>query len=72
MKTISICPSCGGKQIRKVRRNWKAEYQGHNYTVEKLEFYECLACGEKVYDPAAMRAIEEKSPAFTKAGTSVD
>jgi predicted RNA-binding Zn-ribbon protein involved in translation (DUF1610 family) len=40
--------------------------------VEKLEFHECPACGEKVYDREAMRAIEDKSPAFTKTTASAD
>jgi YgiT-type zinc finger domain-containing protein len=72
MKTLSNCPTCGSNHIQKVRRNWTGEYQGHKYTVEKLEFHECPACGEKVYDREAMRAIEDKSPAFTKTTASAD
>jgi YgiT-type zinc finger domain-containing protein len=64
---ITICPSCGSPKIKKVRRNWSGKHQGRSYTVASLEFYECPACGEKVYDREAMRRIEEHSPSFAKA-----
>jgi len=64
---ITICPSCGSDKIKGVRRNWSGEYKGRAYTVPSLEFYECPACGEKVYDREAMRSIENYSPAFDKA-----
>ncbi len=70
MNKITICPSCGSLKIKRVRRNWSGEYQGHRYTVENLEFYECSDCKEQVYDPEAMRAIEANSPAFAKSGAT--
>jgi YgiT-type zinc finger domain-containing protein len=63
---ITICPNCGSKKIKKVRRNWSGKFQDQCYTVPALEFYECPVCGEKVYDRQAMRKIEEHSPAFVK------
>jgi YgiT-type zinc finger domain-containing protein len=66
MFTIASCPTCGSKKIRKVRRDWRGEYEGQNYVVNNLEFYECPACGEKLYDQEAMRKIEAHSPAFLK------
>jgi YgiT-type zinc finger domain-containing protein len=66
MKKITKCPSCGSVKIQKVRRKWTGEYHGCTYSVENLEFYECPECHERVYDPAAMRAIEADSPAFAK------
>ena len=69
MKTLAIdlkqCPSCGSAKIKKVRRNWTAGFHRKRYTVPNLEFHECANCGEKVYDPQAMRRIEAASPAFT-------
>ncbi len=67
MLNITICPSCGSGNIRKVRRTWRGEFQGQRYSVPSLEFYECPDCGEKVYDREAMRKIEAHSPAFQKA-----
>jgi len=67
MLKITICPSCGSGNIRKVRRTWRGEFQGQRYSVPSLEFYECPDCGEKVYDREAMRKIEAHSPAFQKA-----
>ena len=66
---ITICPSCGSTEIKKVCQDWSGEYEGRAYTVPALEYYACPACGEKVYDRAAMRKIREHSPAFAKAQT---
>jgi YgiT-type zinc finger domain-containing protein len=67
---ITICPSCGGKNIKKVRRNLQGKYQGQTYTVPSLEFYECPDCHEKIYDQQAMRKIEDHSPAYAKSRKS--
>ena len=64
---INTCPSCGGKKIKSVRRNWTSDFNGKEYMVPNLEYYECPDCGEKVYDRDAMRHIETHSPAFKKA-----
>ena len=64
MFTIKICPSCGSNRIARVRRDWTDEFGGSRYTVPDLEYYECPACGERVYDRDAMRKIEACSPAF--------
>jgi YgiT-type zinc finger domain-containing protein len=66
MITITICPTCGSKKIKKIRRDWTDEFQGQTYTVPDLEYHECPDCGERVYDPQAMRKIEAYSPAFAK------
>ncbi len=67
MLKITICPSCGSDRITCVRRDWSGECEGRKYVVPDLQFYDCRACGEKVYDREAMRQIEAHSPAFTKA-----
>jgi YgiT-type zinc finger domain-containing protein len=66
MFAITSCPTCGSKKIHKVRRDWQGEYESQKYVVKHLEFYECPACGEKLYDRDAMRKIEACSPAFVK------
>jgi YgiT-type zinc finger domain-containing protein len=63
---ITICPTCDGKNIKKIRRNWRNEYRGQTYIVPSLEFYECLDCGERIFDRHAMRKIESHSPAYNK------
>ena len=63
---VNKCPSCGSAKIKKVRRKWSGEYKGQRYSITNLEFHECPDCGERVYDPEAMRAIEANSPAFAK------
>ena len=63
---ITTCPSCGSKRIKRVRRNSTRKFEGREYTVPNLEYYECPDCGEKVYDREAMRQIEAHSPAFKR------
>jgi len=63
---ITVCPSCGGKNIKKVRRVVTGNRQGKRYSAPDIEFYECSDCGERVYDPSAMRQIEKHSTAFLK------
>ncbi|TLY19030.1 MAG: YgiT-type zinc finger protein [Nitrospirae bacterium] len=64
---ITTCPTCGSRKIKRVRRTWTGEYRGLTYKVPALEYHECPACGEKVYDRKAMKRIEAHSPAFPKA-----
>lgn len=66
---IIVCPSCGSEEIKRVCRDWSGEFEGQSYTVPSLDFYECPACGEKVYDRDAIRKIQEHSPAFTRTHT---
>ena len=47
-----------------VRRDWTDVVAEQEYTVPKLEFYECPACSEKVFDTRAMQRIEAVCPAF--------
>lgn len=64
--TITHCPTCASKNLKKVRRDFSDEFQGQKYTVPDLDFCECANCGERIYDPQAMRRIEASSSAFTK------
>lgn len=66
MINITRCPSCGSKRIKKVKRNWTGNFKGQIYIVPDLEFHECPACGEELYDAQAMRKIEAHSPAYAK------
>ena len=63
---INICPSCGSNKIKRIRRDWRGVFKDQPYTVRSLEFYECPACGEKIYDRQAMQKIETHSPAFAE------
>ena len=65
--TIRSCPACGSPKIRRVRRRVTRAVGGRKYAVPSLSFYECPACGEKLYDRHAMRRIEGASPAYRKA-----
>jgi len=70
MLSITKCPTCGSEKIKKVRRKWTGNFHGQRYSVTRLEFHECPACGEKVYDRDAMRKIEAHSPTLAKARAS--
>ena len=64
---VSVCPSCASTTIRVAKGDWSGSYKGKRYVVRDLRYFQCPRCGEKVYDPAAMRRIQAESPAFTKA-----
>jgi len=56
--TLSMCPTCGSKRIR--RKNvCVAVANGKRIRVE-LEV--CPDCGERLYDPEAMRRLEAADP----------
>jgi YgiT-type zinc finger domain-containing protein len=60
---LNVCPNCYSKQLKKVRRTVSGMRQGKRYSVPGVEFYECPDCGERIYDPTAMRQIEQGSQA---------
>jgi YgiT-type zinc finger domain-containing protein len=66
MLKITICPTCGSRRIKAVKRNWTDEFDGQRYTVPNLAFHECPDCGERLFDRDAMRKIEAHSPAYAK------
>jgi YgiT-type zinc finger domain-containing protein len=63
---ITACPTCGSPKFRRVRKTVKRTHAGQTYVVPNLAFWECPACGERVYDRDAMRRIESHSPAYHK------
>ena len=65
--TITRCPSCGSRRIRKTVKDLSGEFRGKPYLVADLAYYECPVCGERVFDREAMRRIESCSPAYSTA-----
>ena len=63
---VNACPSCGSTTIRAVKGDWSGSYRGKRYVVKDLRYFQCPRCGEKVYDPSAMRRIQAVSPGFSK------
>ncbi len=63
---MSACPACGSTRIRTVREDWSGTFKQKRYVVKDLRYFQCPRCGEKVYDPVAMRRIQAVSPAFSK------
>lgn len=58
---LSVCPNCSSKNLKKVRKTVTGTRQGRRYSVPGVEFYECSDCGERIYDPTAIRQIEQRS-----------
>ena len=60
---LSVCPNCCSEKLKKVRKTVSGTRQGKRYSVPAVEFHECPDCGERIYDPTAMRQIEHRSHA---------
>jgi YgiT-type zinc finger domain-containing protein len=58
---LTVCPTCGSKNIKKVRKTVTGTRHGKRYSAPDVEFYECPECGERVYDPLAIKQIEKHS-----------
>lgn len=58
---LTVCPNCGNKKLKKVRKAVTGTRQGKRYSAPAVEFYVCPDCGERIYDPAAIRQIEQHS-----------
>ena len=63
---LTVCPNCGNKNLQKVRKAVTGTRQGKRYSAPAVEFYECPDCGERVYDPAAIRQLEQHSQVSSK------
>lgn len=63
---LTVCPNCGNKNLKKVRKAVTGTRHGKRYAVSAVEFYECPDCGERIYDPAAIRQIEQHSHVRSK------
>lgn len=61
---MTRCPSCRSRKIQHVTRDWQGNWKGQSYTVPALEYWDCPACGEKVFSPEAIRRIQSVSAAY--------
>lgn len=57
------CPTCGSRKIRRVRRDVTIDVGPIHFVTPAVEFDECPACGEQLFDLAAMEKIESHRPA---------
>ncbi len=62
MHFIKTCPTCGSNAIKRVTRDLVRDAVGAPYTVPAVTFHECPDCGEKLFDPDAMRTLERHRP----------
>jgi YgiT-type zinc finger domain-containing protein len=53
------CPTCGEKGLRAVARSVTTKAGKRTITVRGVAVEECPRCGERLYDPAALRKIRE-------------
>jgi len=58
---LNVCPNCGNKNLKKVHKTVTGTRNGKRYSAPNVDYYECPDCGERIYDPAAIRQIEEHS-----------
>lgn len=62
---ICECPSCGGRNVRRVVRDLTRTRRGRTFTVPAVAVEECPDCGEILLDHEAMQRIENCFPAKT-------
>jgi YgiT-type zinc finger domain-containing protein len=62
MLKIKTCPTCGSRRIRLVVGDYHGNFRGKQYVARYVEHHGCPNCGEKLFDPEAMRRIESSRP----------
>ncbi|MFI5378848.1 MAG: YgiT-type zinc finger protein [Tepidisphaerales bacterium] len=62
MLNHKICPTCGSRELRLVRRTLTRTFKGRRYIVPNVHFHECPICGEQLFSPEAMDKIEGCRP----------
>jgi YgiT-type zinc finger domain-containing protein len=69
---VTVCPSCGSTSIHAMKGDWCGSYRGKQYMVKDLRYFQCPRCGEKVYDPAAMRRNTGSIPGIFEASAGAE
>jgi YgiT-type zinc finger domain-containing protein len=66
--TITVCPICGSRKIRQVRRDVESRRGGVTFTARGIDIEECPHCGEQLFSPEALRQIDAQRPFRKKRG----
>jgi len=53
------CPTCGARAMRRVERDVTVRAGKRTIVVHAIAIEECSKCGERMYDLAAFRRIED-------------
>lgn len=59
---IKVCPMCGSKRIRRVKRDIESRKGGAVFTARGIEVEECPDCGERLFSPESLDAIASQKP----------
>jgi YgiT-type zinc finger domain-containing protein len=63
---INVCPTCGSRRIRRVKRTIESRRGGEPFTAHGIEIEECQDCGERLFGPKAMEQIAAQQPGARK------
>lgn len=55
---LKICPTCGSKKIRLIKKDLAFTHRGKEVIVSQVECEECPECGEVITDYAANQYID--------------
>ena len=58
MMTVTTCPTCGSKKIRRKVIDLQMTVKGRTKTVRGLELEVCPVCGEKLFDAEASAKVD--------------
>jgi YgiT-type zinc finger domain-containing protein len=59
---VNICPTCGSRRIRRVRRAIPSKRGGEPFTARGIPVDECPDCGERLFSPKALDQIAAQQP----------
>ena len=58
-RPASRCPTCGRAAMRRVIRDVTTRRAARSIVVNAVEIEECAHCGERLYDLAALRRLQD-------------
>ena len=67
--TISTCPICGSRKIRRLKRDIKSNRGGVSFVARNIEIDECPNCQEQLFSPEALEKIDAQRAQSKKRGT---
>jgi YgiT-type zinc finger domain-containing protein len=63
---VRVCPICGSKRIRQVKRDITSRRGGRSFVARDVTIEECPNCGERLFSPESLAQIAASQPRIQK------